>query len=382
MTSSRIPGLYKLSVSERLDKIADYASLNESEKQAIKDGGITEEDADRMIENVVGCFKMPLAVSVNFLVNGRDYVVPMALEEPSVVAAASNMAKAVRESGGFSAESDESMMLGQVQVVGAKDAAKASKKILDSEKEILALANSKDPLLVKFGGGARKISVRIVGDMLVVHLHVDVKDAMGANAVNTMCEAVSPLLAKISEGRAVLRILSNYAVERLARASCTVKKDILGGEKIVDNIVLAQKFAENDVYRAVTHNKGVMNGIDAVLVATGNDWRAVEAAVHAHAAGGGVYRPVTRWVKNKDGDLEGSIEVPLAVGVVGGSTKTHQTARAALKVLGVKSAREFAQVLAAVGLAQNLAALRALADEGIQSGHMKLHMKKQGNQNA
>jgi len=375
--TSRIHGLYKLSVGERLEKISQYAGLTAGESEALEDGGLTEEAADQMIENVVGSLKIPLGVAVNFLINGRDYIIPMALEEPSVVAAASNMAKVVRESGGFKTESTDPVMVGQIQVVGVADKVKASKQILEATDDIMGLANKQDEVLIKFGGGVRDVSVRVIEDMLVVHLHVDVRDAMGANAVNTMCEAVAPLIEEISAGRCVLKILSNYATERISKASCVVRKELVGGERVVDNIVLAQKLAECDVYRATTHNKGVMNGVDAVLIATGNDWRACEAAAHAYAARDGRYSALTSWVKKSSGDLEGSIEIPLALGIVGGSTKSHPTARACLKILGVKKASELSEVIAAVGLAQNLGALRALADEGIQSGHMKLHAKKQ-----
>jgi len=375
-----MPGFYKLAPAERASKVAEFAGLSKAEREALAEGGLTLKQADSMIENVVGTFSLPLAVAVNFQVNGKDYVVPMATEEPSVVAAASNMAKAVRESGGFKTSSTEPVMEGQIQLVDVKDPEGAVKKILKKKKEILELANKQDSVLVKFKGGARDLKVGVVksaaGSMVVAHLHVDVRDAMGANAVNTMCEAVAPLLEQLSGGRSVLKIITNYAKHRLARAECTLKAGVLGGGEVVDNIVWAQALADNCKFRATTHNKGVMNGVTAVVLATGNDSRAIEAGAHAYAARDGKYRPLTSWSKTKGGDLKGSIELPMAVGIVGGSTKVHPTAQLALKILGVKSARELGEVAAAVGLAQNLAALRALATEGIQKGHMRLHARK------
>jgi hydroxymethylglutaryl-CoA reductase len=352
--------------------------LSDDEVRLLSEG-LTLEQADRMIENLVGVYRQPLGVAVNFLINGRDYLIPMAIEEPSVVAAASNAAKIVRESGGFSAESTEPVMIGQIQLTGVKDPAKAGKRILSEKEKLINEANSLDPVLVKYGGGARDLKVRIldsiVGKLLVVHLHVDVRDAMGANAVNTMCEALAPTLEKLSGGKVYLRIISNYATERLARARATVKKEALGGEEVVDGIVACYALADADIYRAATHNKGIMNGITAVVLATGNDTRAVEAGAHSYAARSGVYKPLSTYAKNKNGGLECEIELPMAVGLVGGATKSHPTAQYAVKVLGVKTARELSEVLASVGLAQNLAALRALATEGIQRGHMELHAR-------
>ncbi len=377
--SSRISGFYKLPVEERVKKVSELSGLTEEEVKLLLSQGLGLEQADRMIENLVGVYRQPLGVAVNFLINGRDYLVPMATEEPSVVAAASNAAKIVRECGGFTAESTEPIMIGQIQLTKIGDPAKAVKRILSKKEELIAQANKLDPVLVKFGGGVKDLKVRIldsiVGKLLVVHLQVDVRDAMGANAVNTMCEALAPKLEELSGGKVCLRIISNYATERLARARATVSKEALGGEAVVDAVVAAYALADADVYRAATHNKGIMNGITAVVLATGNDTRAVEAGAHSYAARSGIYKPLSTYAKNKNGDLECNIELPIAVGLVGGATKTHPTAQYAVKVLGVKTARELSEVMAAVGLAQNMAALRALATEGIQRGHMELHAR-------
>ncbi|MFH1788028.1 MAG: hydroxymethylglutaryl-CoA reductase, degradative [Candidatus Altiarchaeota archaeon] len=377
--SSRISGFYKLPVTERADKVREFSGLESEDVETLLVGGLGLEQADRMIENVVGVYGQPLGVATNFLVNGKDYLIPMATEEPSVVAAASNAARIVRESGGFNAESTQPVMIGQIQLTCVDDVAAASKKILEEKEKLIDDANSLDPVLVKFGGGVKDVKVRIldsiVGKLLVVHLHVDVRDAMGANAVNTMCESLAPRLEEISGGKVCLRIISNYATERLARAKATVGKDALGGEDVVDGIVAAYALADADVYRAATHNKGIMNGIAAMVLATGNDTRAVEAGAHSYAARNGVYKPLSRYSKNKRGDLDCEIELPIAVGLVGGATKTHPTAQFSVKVLGVKTARELSEVMASVGLAQNLAALRALATEGIQRGHMELHAR-------
>ena len=379
VTSSRISGFYKLPVKDRIEKISELASLDEKEVAELLGDGLSVDSADRMIENVVGVYKQPLGVAVNFQVNDRDYLVPMATEEPSVVAAASNAARIVRASGGFKASSTEPIMIGQIQLTGVDDPAGASENILEGKEKLIKEANDLDPVLVKFGGGVRDLKVRIldsvVGKLLVVHLHVDVRDAMGANAVNTMCEALAPSLEELSGGKVCLRIISNFATERTASASATVKKEDLGGDGVVDGIVAAYALADADVYRAATHNKGIMNGVSAVVLATGNDTRAVEAGAHSYAAKDGVYKPLSRYSKNSDGDLECEIELPVAVGLVGGATKSHPTAQFSVKLLGVKTASELGEVLAAVGLAQNLAALRALATEGIQRGHMELHAR-------
>ena len=382
MKSSSFSGFYKLPVEKRVDEVAEFSSLTEDEKKTLSSfSSLPRETAERMIENVVGCMPLPLGIAVNFQVNGIDRLVPMAIEEPSVVAAASNAAKLARETGGFTAKADAPLMIGQIQIVGVQEHGfdVIAQKVLAAKQELLDLANSVDPVLVKFGGGARDLEVRLVKSggkaMLVAHLVVDVRDAMGANAVNTMCEKLAPRVAELAGGTPVLRILTNLAVKRLVRASAKFRKEDLGGEENVDRIVDAFLLADADPYRCATHNKGIMNGIDAVVIATGNDWRAIEAGAHAYAAFSGRYAPLTRWKKNSDGDLEGDIELPMAVGLVGGATKTHPVAKVAVRILGVKTAAELAEIIASVGLAQNFAALRALATEGIQRGHMGLHAR-------
>src|SRR5713226_4292701 len=377
--SPSIPSFYKLSVDERLRELKDFAGLSEEEVRTLGTGTLPFSSAERMIENVISMFPIPLGIAVNFLVNDRDYLVPMAIEEPSVVAAASNAAKMARATGGFKASSTDPVMIGQVQLVKCPSPAAAEKAILSSKKEILALANQQDPTIVSKGGGAKDLRVRILpsltGTMVITELLVDCKDAMGANVVNTMAEAVAPLLEEISKGRVNLRIISNLADKRLARATVHVSKDVLGGDEVVDGIVDAYAFAAADPYRCATHNKGVMNGIAAVCLATGNDTRAIEAGAHAYAARTGRYSPITSWHKDEQGDLHGFIEFPAALGIVGGVTAVHPIAKICLKILGVKTARELGEVTAAVGLAQNMAALRALAAEGIQRGHMTLHAR-------
>ncbi len=379
--TSRIPGFYKLPIEERVKIIKEFANLTDEEVELLKKvGALDFKIADIMIENVVGTFPIPLGIATNFLINGKEYLVPMAIEESSVVAAASNAAKLCRAGGGITSIATESIMIGQVQLTKVKDPYGAKVKILEHKDEILKIANEQDPVLVRLGGGAKDIEVRVVhhplaGSMVIAHLLVDVKDAMGANAVNTMAEAVAPYIEEITGGRVYLRIISNLADKRLVRARCIVPKDVLGGEEIVDGIVLAWAFADADPYRAATHNKGIMNGVDAVVIATANDWRAVEAGAHSYAARWGVYKPLSVWEKNDNGDLVGTLEMPLAVGIIGGATRVHPVAQLSLKILGVKTAKELAEVIGAVGLAQNLAALRALATEGIQKGHMKLHAR-------
>ncbi|MEM1976399.1 MAG: hydroxymethylglutaryl-CoA reductase, degradative [Nitrososphaerota archaeon] len=378
--TSRISGFYKLTVEERLRIVAEFAGLSDEEVELLRRyAALDRETASRMIENVIGTFQLPLGIAVNFLINGRDYMIPMVIEEPSVVAAASNAARMTREGGGVFAQSTESLMIGQIQLVGIKDPHAARLEILRHRDEILEIANEQDPVLVKLGGGARDLEARVLetrlGPMLIVHLIVDVRDAMGANAVNTMAEAVAPRLASITGGRYRLRIISNLADRRLVRAWTRVPPEAVGGKEIAEGIVEAWAFADADPYRAATHNKGIMNGVDAVVIATGNDWRAVEAGAHAYACRYGVYKPLSTWEIDEKGNLVGSLEMPLAVGIVGGATKTNPLARICLKILGVKTARELAEVIGAVGLVQNLAALRALAAEGIQAGHMSLHAR-------
>jgi hydroxymethylglutaryl-CoA reductase len=378
--SSSISGFYKLSPKERLALVKEFAGLSDEECALLQNtGSLPLEAADRMIENVVGAFPLPLGIGVNFLINNREYLIPMAIEEPSVVAAASYAAKMVRKGEGFHSSSTPPVMIGQIQAVGINDPDAARLRVLEAKAEILKKANDQDPVLASVGGGAKDLDAKVihttVGPMLITELHVDCRDAMGANAVNTMAEAVAPMIERITSGRVYMRIISNLATKRLAKAWCIVPKEAVGGEEVVDGIVNASAFAAADPYRAATHNKGAMNGIIAVILATGNDHRAIEAGAHAYAAIKGQYTSLSVWEKNENGDLQGSIELPMAVGLIGGAVRTHPIAKIALKILGVKTANEFAEVLAAVGLAQNLGALRALAHEGIQRGHMSLHAR-------
>ncbi len=376
--NSRIPGFYKLSVEERLKKVAEFSNLSEEDTKILLEKGLSLEVADRMIENVVGTFELPLGIATNFLIDGKDYLIPMAIEEPSVVAAASNAARMARESGGFTTDYTGSKMIGQIQVTKLSDPVAAKFEVLKHRDEIIERANECDPMLVNLGGGCRDVEARVIdtiaGKMLVVHLVVDVLDAMGANAVNTMCESVAPFIERITGGKVYLRIISNLAAYRLARAKAVFDKNVIGGEEVVEGIMLAYAFAAADPFRCATHNKGIMNGISALMVATGNDFRAIEAGAHSYAAIGG-YKPLTTYEVDKKGNLVGTIEVPMAVGTIGGATKVNPIARVCLKILGVSTAEELARVAAALGLAQNFAALRALATEGIQRGHMELHAR-------
>ena len=377
--TSRISEFFKKSLDERLKIVKEFSKLSDEEVSAIASTGARIEDLDRMVENVIGYLETPLGIGLNFLINGRDYIIPMAIEEPSVIAAASNAAKMAREGGGFTTASSDPVMIGQIQLVKIKDPFAARFEILKKRDQIIEHANAQDPMLVKMGGGAKDLEVRVIEDdgrsMLVVHLLVDCRDAMGANAVNTMAESVFPILEEITGGKAILRIISNLADRRVAMAKATFQKDVIGGEEVVDLIIDAYMLAKMDPYRTATHNKGIMNGVSAVVLATGNDTRAVEAGAHAYAARNGNYKPLTQWEKNENGDLVGTIEMPVAVGLVGGATRTHPVAKASIKILGVETASELSEVIAAVGLAQNFAALRALSTEGIQRGHMKLHAK-------
>lgn len=382
---SRIPGFYNLTLAERLAVLK--GRLSEDELDAIRGAaGLTADQADHMIENVVGVHALPLGIALNFVVNGREVLVPMAIEEPSVVAGASFMAKLARAGGGFTARATPPVMIGQLQVLDIPDLHAARLALLERKDDLLAEVRDIDPVLKKLGGGPRDLEVRLVEDspvgaFLIVHLLYDVRDAMGANAVNTAAEQIAPCVEQITGGRVHLRILSNLADTRLAQATCRIPLVELGfGEyspqEVRDGIIAAWAFAAADPYRAATHNKGIMNGVDAVVIATGNDWRAVEAGAHAYAARHGHYTSLSTWETDSSGDLVGSLEMPMAIGTVGGATKVHPAARAALKLMGVSSAAELAEIIVSVGLAQNLAALRALATEGIQRGHMSLHARQ------
>ena len=387
--SSRLPGFYKKPVAERAKVVAEWADLTPEELAALSgEGGtaLSPELADKLIENVVGVYGLPLGIAANFQINGRDVLVPMVIEEPSVVAGASFMAKLARAGGGFRTSSTPPEMIGQIQVLDLEDPEAARAAILAHKDELMELADSCDKVVVRLGGGSRDLEVRIlddtpIGPMLIVHLIFDCRDAMGANMVNTACERLAAPIERITGGRVGLRILSNLAERRLARAECTIPAEALAfdeypGGRVVNGIVEAWAFAAADPYRAATHNKGIMNGVDAVVIATGNDWRAIEAGAHAYAARSGRYTSLSTWSKDEAGNLIGSLEMPMAVGIVGGATRAHPVAQVALKILNVRSARELAEIIVAVGLAQNLAALRALATEGIQKGHMALHARQ------
>jgi hydroxymethylglutaryl-CoA reductase len=386
--NSRLSGFYQLNPFERLQAVKSFDSLTDDDLRMLHGGtgALSVERADKMIENVVGTFNLPLGIATNFQINGRDVLIPMVVEEPSIVAGASYAAKLARAGGGFQASSTAPVMIGQVQLVHIADPHRARHDILARRDEILALANRQSSSLLALGGGAQEVEVRLLdsspmGPMLIVHLLIDCRDAMGANAINTMAEAVAPLLEQITGGRAYLRILSNLSDRRLSRARAVVPaaalaRDGLEGDEVVEGILWAYAFAAADPYRAATHNKGILNGIDPVLIATGNDWRAVEAGAHAYAARDGRYTSLSVWERDAEGNLVGTLEMPLAVGIVGGATKVHPAAQAALKLLGVRHAHELAEICVCAGLASNLAALRALATEGIQRGHMGLHARQ------
>lgn len=378
LVTSRISGFYKLSPSERLKAVAEQLGLGTEEISQVETG-LAVDQADKMVENVIGVFQVPLGIATNFLIDGREVLIPMATEEPSVIAAASNGARMARSAGGFSTSSTGPVMRAQIQITGLADPFAARQAVFLHKDELTQMANEKDPMLVKYGGGVKDIEVHViesrVGPMVVVHLIVDCRDAMGANAVNTMAEALAPRLEEITGGKVYLRIISNLADKRLARAKAVFKAEDIGGHEVVDGIIQAAALAEVDPYRAATHNKGIMNGVTAVVLATGNDTRAVEAGAHSFASLSGRYKSLTRYEKNRDGDLVGTIELPVAVGLVGGATRVHPVAKSAVKILGVKSADDLSRIIAAVGLCQNFAALRALASEGIQRGHMSLHAK-------
>lgn len=386
--SSRIPGFYKMTVEERKQYIIDLFGLeDEDAAQFLNDISLPEETADKMIENVVGTFSLPLGLGLNFLINDKDYIIPMAVEEPSIVASASYIAKIVREAGGFKTKATERIMIGQIQVVGCPDFHKAKKAILEQKEMLIQAANEAYPSLVARGGGAEDLEVRILNEdtskfsqMLIVHLFVNTCDAMGANIINTMAESLAPVVEHLTDGKVYLRILSNYADRCLAKATCVIPPYLLEsegftGEEVRDGVVHAYEFAASDPYRAVTHNKGIMNGIDPVIIATGNDWRAVEAGAHAYASRSGQYSSMTTWSVDADGNLVGELELPMSLGIVGGASRVHPMAKIAAKLLRIESAKELAQVIVTVGLAQNLGALKALVTDGIQKGHMALHSR-------
>ncbi|HVN55268.1 MAG TPA: hydroxymethylglutaryl-CoA reductase, degradative [Anaerolineaceae bacterium] len=376
---------YNLSIPERQEWLAARGGLS-PEDLAGMNAGLTLDQADHMIENVAGLYSLPLGIAQNFVINGREVLVPMVIEEPSVVAGASYMARLARAGGGFRAQASAPEMIGQIQVLGLADPAAACERLLERKAELLSEAAGIDPVLQQLGGGPRDLEARVIenspiGSFLVVHLIYDVRDAMGANAVNTAVERLAPRVESLTGGRAHLRILSNLADRRLARAEGTILTDQLAfegysGEDVRDGIIAAWALAAADPYRAATHNKGIMNGVDAVVVASGNDWRAVEAGAHAYAARSGQYTSLSTWGRDADGNLVGTLEMPMAVGTVGGATRVHPGAKAALKIMGVTQASQLAEIIVSVGLAQNLAALRALSTEGIQRGHMSLHARQ------
>lgn len=383
---STISGFYKRPLAERQAITREWANLSATDLESLEEGGLAMREADLMIENVIGRYSLPLGVATNFLINDIDYLIPMVIEEPSVVAACSFAAKLFRGGGGFRASSDDSLMTGQIQLLDVTDGSRAVRTIEQRKSEIIDKANETAGSIKRRGGGAVDVQARIFkntgkGEMIVVHLLYDARDAMGANALNTALEHISPFIEKITGARANLRILSNLSDSRKAWAegriaAATLDSKHASGADVIDRILEAAMFAELDPYRAATHNKGIMNGIDALLIATGNDWRAVEAGAHAYAARAGSYSSLTRWWTDECGDLRGRLELPLAAGIVGGATRVHRLAQVALKILGVQSARQLAEVAAAVGLAQNLAAMRALATDGIQSGHMRMHARQ------
>lgn len=385
--SSRLPGFFKLPLAERLARVGQWAGLDTADQTVLMGmAGLNATQADHMIENVIGIYALPLGVATNFLLNGRDYLVPMVVEEPSVVAGVSYAARLIREGGGFTTSSDDPVMIGQMQVLDLPDVYVAAGQVMAVKDRLLEEADCCDQTIQRLGGGARGLDVRplldtLVGPMLIVHLYLDVRDAMGANTINTACEKLAPIIEEVTGGRVNLRILSNLADERTATAEALIPAEelatkTLSGPEVVRGIVEAYAFAAADPYRATTHNKGIMNGMDAVCMATGNDWRALEAGAHAYATRSGSYSSMSEWWADDDGNLCGRLQLPVAVGIVGGATRVHPTAKIALKILGVKTAQELAEVMVAVGLAQNLAAIRALATTGIQAGHMRLHARQ------
>ena len=385
--NSRIEGFYKLSVAERRKKIAEIGGLSEEHILALADSGeLSEDAADRMIENVIGTYSLPIGVATNFVIDDEHFVIPFVLEEPSVVAAASNMAKRCLDNGGFKSDNDDPIMIGQIQIVNCENPESARDSIIREKNNLIKMCNEVDPILVKFGGGCKDIEVKIIdtdsGQMVIMHILVDCRDAMGANAVNTMAESIAPKIEEITGGTVILRIISNLAIHRLARVSAIFTpremsdsgNDSESGREVIEGVIQAYHFAKADPFRATTHNKGIMNAISAVAIACGQDWRAIESGAHSFASYGREYGSLTKWWKDGDGNLVGSIELPMAVGLVGGAVRVHPAAQANVKLLGIETADELAKVMAASGLAQNLGALRALATVGIQAGHMKMHL--------
>lgn len=385
--NSRLKGFYKLSVPERRAKLAELAGLTDEQVQAWADAELDEGTADRMIENVIGRYSLPIGVATNFIIDDEHYLIPFVVEEASVVAAASNMAKRCQANGGFTSDNTDPVMIGQIQVVGCEDPEASRAAILAAKDELIQSCNDVDPILVKFGGGCRDVEAIIIetgsGPMVIVHILVDCRDAMGANAVNTMAETIAPRVESLSGGTVILRIISNLAVHRLARVSATFTAeemsdsgdDAAQGGEVIDGVLQAYHFAAADPFRATTHNKGIMNAISPIAIACGQDWRAVESGAHSYAAHERRYGSMTHWEKDDDGNLVGSIEIPMAVGLVGGAIRIHPGAQANVALLGINSADQLAKCMAAAGLAQNLGALRALATVGIQAGHMKLHLR-------
>ena len=380
MKTSRVSGFYKKTVDERLDIVKDFAQLDDTDVSLLRqmNKAVDIETLDSLVENVIGCMSVPLGVATNFLINGKDYMVPLAIDESSVIAGASNGAKVIRDSGGIISISSEPLMYGMIQLLNIPDPHAAAVRLLKEKENLIEKGNRVDPVLVSFGGGIKDIEIEVlesdIGKMIVVKLIIDVRDAMGANAINTIAESLAPLVAEISGGQTCLRILSNLADRKLVRATATIKKELIG-EQAVQGFINAYHLADATPYRAATHNKGITNGISALALATGNDFRAVEAGLHSYAARSGQYKPVSVWERDGNGDLAGSIEFPTPIGTVGGMSKLHPVARIALKILGVKNAKELSEVFGAVGLVQNFAVLRALVTEGLQRGHMSLHAK-------
>ncbi|MFC0302092.1 hydroxymethylglutaryl-CoA reductase, degradative [Virgibacillus soli] len=389
MKSSRIPGFYNKTVTERTEILKKWNDFSDEDIAVLSsEKSLPIDIANNMIENVVGTLPLPLGLGLNFLINGKEYIVPMAIEEPSVVASASYIAKIIRGAGGFTTESTGRVMIGQIQVVGCPDFQLAKEMLINEKNKLVAACNDAYPSIVARGGGAKDLDVRIINEesdspydkMLILHMYIDTCDAMGANIINTMVESIAPLVEELTKGKVYLRILSNYADRSLAKATCVIPPKLLAsdgftGEEVRDGIVHAFEFADSDPYRAVTHNKGIMNGIDPVVIATGNDWRAVEAGAHAYAARTGRYRSMTTWSVDEQGNLVGELELPMSIGIVGGATRVHPVAKLALQILEIDSAEELAQVIISVGLAQNLGALKALVTDGIQKGHMALHSR-------